>query len=538
MPVELGQAKIQQYVHTLIHYYDINPLIDEINKLRFHTKTLTDKICVNNQFRTESSNYMKILLLTKNRVENKLQEITPHPLRAKRGLVNVIGSIFKAIGGNLDAADGERYDKLIQKLETHQKHNEINIHNQNSLSLAIINRFNSTIEQVSHNEKLLETRIKEISTYINQSTFRENLINIKDTFNQLINLYEIIDSILQDIEHSLLFAQLNTLQPSVIKTTELHKELQKLEMTLKPQQLPFPISLENTVLMQKLMTINCYIKNNRITYLLHVPIVFPFVFKYYHLYSIPVPVGERIRTIIPKSKYILRNSKYFTLTSDSCSFIDTKIYFCKNLDIQEIREDSPCEAQIFNTDTRHKKNCQQTEVEITKTKFEQVDKSSKWIGIFPKPQVINFKCHQQNESPKLRGSYLLDIPVGCQISTEEEIISNEEQITRENSLILLPEFTFDLTTKPSTSLSIKLQDIKLDELHQIKNEILQNQYQLSNEKTSNPSIWTISLYIFAIIIVFVYLCFKLKHFISCWKTPTRPSQQGYDDVNLPVQLPL
>ena len=53
-------------------------------------------------------------------------------MRTKRGLINGLGSIFKSISGNLDYADGERYDKLIQELQNNQINLVNNIKNQNT----------------------------------------------------------------------------------------------------------------------------------------------------------------------------------------------------------------------------------------------------------------------------------------------------------------------------------------------------------------------------------------------------------------------
>lgn len=41
--------------------------------------------------------------------------------RNKRGLINVLGSVFKFVSGNLDASDGERYNAAIKELQTNQQ---------------------------------------------------------------------------------------------------------------------------------------------------------------------------------------------------------------------------------------------------------------------------------------------------------------------------------------------------------------------------------------------------------------------------------
>lgn len=116
IPLNLGTAKVQEFTYTLIHYYDLNPIILEINKLYIKSKNISETIIPNSEYLFETSNYFKILKLIQDRVETKIVEILPHPNRIKRGLINALGSVFKAVSGNLDASDGERYEKLIAEL--------------------------------------------------------------------------------------------------------------------------------------------------------------------------------------------------------------------------------------------------------------------------------------------------------------------------------------------------------------------------------------------------------------------------------------
>lgn len=190
---------------------------------------------------------------------------------------------------------------------------------QNSISTDIINKFNLTIQQISHNEKLLQSEIERIAAIAEQDLKRKNSNFIKDILNQIINMYEIINSILQDIENSITFTRLSIMHPSIIKTVDLFKELVKLEKNIQPGQLPFEVTLQNTLLIEKLIEIECYILNNKITYLLRLPIMYPEIFNYYHLYPIPVYSQSQFKAIIPNNKFLLKSKLYFTFESDICT---------------------------------------------------------------------------------------------------------------------------------------------------------------------------------------------------------------------------
>lgn len=312
LPLKLGSAKIQEYTHTLIHFYDLNPIISEINELHRKSENLSNLILQNNDYSFDVSNYLKILNLTKEKTETKIKEILPHPERTKRGLINGLGSIFKAISGNLDANDGERYEKMIKNLQENQNKLGEHVIKQNSISLNIINQFNNTIQKISHNEKLLSQKINQIAIFVGRQTNKENSAFIKDILIQLINMYEIINSVLQDIENSISFARLNLMHPSIIKTNDLFKELLNLQKTIKTKQLPFEISLENTLIYQTFIKVECFILNNKITYLLKIPIMYAYTFNYYHLYAIPIFNKGQFKSIVPRNKFVIENKFYYT----------------------------------------------------------------------------------------------------------------------------------------------------------------------------------------------------------------------------------
>ncbi|CAH1998042.1 unnamed protein product [Acanthoscelides obtectus] len=116
-------------------------------------------------------------------------------LGIKRGLINGLGSIFKAITGNLDASDGEKFESLISDLQNNQNKLSEAINSQNTLSVELIDNFNKAINQITHNQKLLEAKINQLSIdMINTQAYIENGIFLRDTISEIINIYHIIIS--------------------------------------------------------------------------------------------------------------------------------------------------------------------------------------------------------------------------------------------------------------------------------------------------------------------------------------------------------
>src|SRR5688572_11442583 len=98
----------------------------------------------------------------------------------------------------------------------------------------------------------------------------------------------IINSILQDIENSIVFTKLGIMHPSIINPTGLFNELQKLQLKITKEQFPLELTLKNLPLFEKLLNVESYILNNKLTYLIRIPVTYSQIFEHYRLYSAPV----------------------------------------------------------------------------------------------------------------------------------------------------------------------------------------------------------------------------------------------------------
>ncbi|KAG5860956.1 hypothetical protein JTB14_011865 [Gonioctena quinquepunctata] len=89
-------------------------------------------------------------------VHRKFQSIYPLH-RRKRALVNALGSIVKAISGNLDQDDAEKYDSAISTLQR----NQVNVIQQHvSLTTKLIENFNTTVNLITHNHEVIALEIE------------------------------------------------------------------------------------------------------------------------------------------------------------------------------------------------------------------------------------------------------------------------------------------------------------------------------------------------------------------------------------------
>lgn len=468
-----------------------------------------------------------------NKVEGKLWEILPQPKRKRRGIINGLGSIFKSITGNLDASDGEYYEKIIQQLKDNENNLAVNIKNQNTLSIELIDKFNNTVHELVHNEKLLESKINQIALIVEGQAYRENSMYIKDVINQVISFYEIIFSLIQDIENSILFARLGVVHPSIIKTVDFYNALKNIQNKMHANQFPLEITFDNTLLLEKLVKVESYTYNNKITYILHIPITFSFEFDLYHLYSVPIPEKSQFKAVIPQEKFLAINKLYYAYSSVYCLKISQQTYLCDEMELHEIQEENPCEIQLLSL--KNTSTCQQTQIFVSHPILERLEESHLWITVMPTDENIRIHCNRQEEILKLKGTYLFEIPTGCQVSTPLQKIINEDHYTKPSQPVLFPNIKIHTDGLPKIKQSLNLENIELDNLHEIKQNILNNSPTLSFGKISyNPSIWTIILYGFCILL-FVFIGHQRIISRRCKRKQNEdhPARVELSDVQIP-----
>lgn len=527
-PAKIGTAKLTQYYYKLIHFYDLQPLIEEIDKLKSQSENIKLQISKHTMYLNDSSNYIKVLNFIENKLSDKLSELVPYSPRKKRGLINGLGSIFKAISGNLDASDGERYEKLILQLQNNQNKLSETIKMQNSLSIKLIDNFNNTLKNIMHNEKLLQSKLEQIAFIINETVHRENSMFIKDVLNQIIELYNIIYSITQDIENSVTFARLGIMHPSIIKPYEFLEELKRIQSGSNTFLLPIELDHENVLLLEKLIKIESYSFKNKITYILNIPIIHPSDFNLFHIYSVPIMGESQFKAVIPKNKFLIMNKLYYAYSSDSCTKIFQEQYLCNEVELQEIQEVNPCTVQFLSL--KNLSTCQKHNVRVNRPIIKHIENSNQWIFIIPDEENIKLHCHHQEEILKVNGSLIIHIPEGCELSTPNQRVKNTEIYTKQS--FNYPKINTLTSSPQDMDLTISLENVELDELQDIRGKILQNQPKIDNtDFSTSPSIWTVFIYISIILLI---SCYLIRRFISrcVYKKPVR--QENPLDVQIPL----
>ena len=527
LPVQLGPAKVEQYSHKIIHYYELSSILDSLNKLDFYTNSIKDKIKDKPYYNHELKNHLLIINNTRNNIYDNLYEIIPKTSRPKRGIINVVGTIFKAITGNLDSDDGERYEKAISELEKNQNTLNDRINEHYSLSQEIIDKFNSTVYEIYQNEIILEQRLSEAETILAQKKDETNLMKIIDTLNLYQFMYQSIERISDKVMTSISFAKLQTLHPSIISIHDLHNSLLKLKTIIKPEKIPFQINDENLIDLIKLIRVDCYFNNNnkRLVFILNFPIYHPYSFNLYKLYPVPVWYqSNQFKLILPDARYLLLAESHSAHETEDCQQIKAT-YYCKSTIIENVSKVN-CETNIVLRNSIA--NCTQHNIEVTDSQILQIENTEYWISIAPEATPTKLECKSYQKVSSIQGSHLFTIPEDCTFELGQQKIqpTTTEVIGRP----LLFEFKENILQEDSAYHPKKqIKPLNLSDFNDMKNLIKFSRIPPYKETTFNHH-----YILYGALAIIIILLFCKGKIVSCIKSKAKSKE---DKPTPQIRLP-
>lgn len=406
---------MQRSSHTILHYYNLDPLLEEISDLRRQYDILLANLRDKPSFSYELGNYNKIVLHLRDAISAKLSNINnaAYATRVRRGLYDNLGSFIKLMTGNLDASDGERFNQILQDLDNKDKALQKQIELQYSLTQEAIKRFDKSIGNIEHHEKLLKARIDEVVnvTIINKEIRISDKFNTKDIFTQLIFLFNSILSILQDLENALTFCRLKTYHPSILKPDDLISHLDEIKHIRKIS--PDDI---NVFELQKRIEVNCKVERNRISFFLSFPVNYDTTFELIHLLPIPSFDGHEYFTLIPNNKYFLKSGNITKALNGPC-ILGKSHHQCLQSNLNA--NVNSCEREIILQEST--KSCEYVGLEIKENLFEFIAEINQYLAVFPFKENLKIESLDHNEIKELQGVFLVE-PSKGQLYFRDDIV--------------------------------------------------------------------------------------------------------------------
>lgn len=462
---------------------------------------------------SDFQNAFHLVSSLESKIHSQINQINPsYNSRSKRGLINGLGSIVKSLTGNLDQEDAQKYDRLISKLSSNQGKIKSLINEQTTLMQKSITNFENLSKNISQNQLILENRIEQAQIALKQ--IQTNNTNSYGYFlgqvliSQVISAFQNIYDILENLEIAITFSKLNIFHSSIVNPEELLSEIKSIESHLHQGKLPFPVTLNNILSFERIIEIKCYTKENKIFFIIEIPIVEPDDYILYHLYPIPVSSNNIFQIIIPRNRYLILNEHSYSLFNDRCQETSTESFICKENSPLQISEDPPCEVQLLQY-SQHPSNCQPIGTTVESFKLQNLE-NEKWLLVFPEESIAIQQCGKTKENIPLKGTFVLELNPECTIRIQDVIIRSHRESKSRFRDIQLPKLTFEVNANPNyiDLQPVKLNSINLDELKGLHTLMDLNQHKLEAIPTGpvhfrKISLWTMLLYI----IIFCFLGF-------------------------------
>lgn len=446
-------------------------------------------------------------------INSKLIFLIPPGNRAKRGLINALGTIVKSITGNLDHEDAVKYEQQITVLK-----NQINnVHDKQKLSIILAENttteFSNQLRTINDNQRKLSEAFLNITS---RSNIVYNHIHFLDIYIQIDFSLQIILEKLDLSENAMTFARLGIMHPSIISSKDLILEMIKIKKNINFNPVS-EININNIHKIESSINVKAYSTEHSLNFILEIPSVSQNTYDLIHLY--PIPSRQNL-TIIPPSKYLALGSDKYAYLEDECRSITNDLRMCKQLDKKQVTDTEDCITSLIQQRSAH---CSYAKMALKTGKVQKIDTSS-WLVITTSEQTIISSCGEETQYQTVDGTYIISVPSRCEAKIMNKTLQTHSSTIIIHDIIPLPKER-DIKAE-DIQYDLKLNEIDLDKIHQLVNkaeEIKQDDfYSEWPAAMTIPSWSTVVLYVIGTTIVIwkLYRCWSSRNKRKIYIDPT------------------
>ncbi|XP_022836992.1 uncharacterized protein LOC111364377, partial [Spodoptera litura] len=355
------------------------------------------------------------------------------------------------------------------------------------------------------------------------------LLNIIES--SLLTISNFLDTTLS----SILFSKVNILHPSVISPLDLYNELFKHSNQIN-KRIDFPVTLniQNIHSLIDVSKLSSYFYNNKVIFVLRIPLITPDKFVVYKNIPLPTPHDESHRTfalIKPSNSYIALSDDrlhYAMLDNfDNCKMINNNYSICESITIYSSVSNPNCESKLLTEVILSlPSEC------ISKILYGQIDiwqklLNNKWIYVQSNKSKLTIKCNDVIHDYSIEGTGILKLTNNCigYSKTIQLIPTNSYSFIIKSPLNINFDITSDDCCKrdilneslPHLS-PISISKINLDSLKYATHQMDNLENELNNiEKQSHfikyGSYYSTFTYIL-IVCLFLFLMYKIYRYFK------------------------
>lgn len=485
-----------------------------------------------------------------------------------------IGTVFKHLFGTMDQNDAIMYNNAIQSVQTDEKELANLVKSNILVTTSTLSSFKEVIQKLTTNEQSLNSAIETLMAHTKEIASENNNLLIRSKILELMNILEnsllSLSFKLEDILNAIMFSKINILYPNIITPEQLYNDLvENYRFLPKSKELPVSLILDNIHLLLNVSEIASYYSDNKIVFVLKIPLSNPSEYNLYQ--SVPFPMAHSVSApnsysvIIPSTKFIgitRDKSHYCKLDSlKECRVIYSRFYLCIN-DVYSTSSTPICESEIITKALNSvPKHCE-TKFLHGNIEIWQPIQNNKWIFVMSQKSKLSVDCQGQNSVIDIFGTGILTLPSTCIGYCKDSILIPKFDTVVELNRYSIQSSSFDLINDTCCNY-VKFKQVQSSlPLLDLKNSNINTIFKDNSVITSNivkdldkiiykPHIVAFGNYysstvLVIVFIIIVYLTFKFVKFSKCQSLLKRSTlEQKHDDLEAsgielnqtPVALP-
>lgn len=404
--------------------------------------------------------------------------------RQKRGLIDGLGSIVKAITGNLDENDAVKFESEIRKIQSSENNNALDQRKTLSIMKDFMKNYENNLKHIERNQKEIYTTI---DRFTKQSNNLETKLITNKIFMEIERSFQQLFDKLETLETAITFSHLGKMHPSIIDPTYLIEELNFIQKEISSNLVLTP-NIKNIHLWEKVITVKVYNTNQTLNFILEIPLVANQPYNLLHLYSIP---NNNNTILIPKNPLLILGNTEFAYPHEQCEEINEDNVICKHLDWQALQHSNDCIAQLIQHLEPH--NCTYATATFENNVIQQIKENS-WIIVIKQEEVMKTTCGNEVQYQQNKGVFLITLDNNCKVEIGKKTLSTHQKYINIKETIPLPRAYQIPKLSP---IKLELEDMELDKLKDaIKRADMLPEKEDNLQTISNTPSWSsLSLYI-------------------------------------------
>ena len=490
----LGEAQLYNTEWKIITYVNLDEADKNLDTVKKYAKMSID-FCKNHEFTfwvnfTDCRKSIQFIEIKIKEVENLkmlVRQLTRNEekinySRARRGVFNFIGGISKILFGTMDSEDASYYTDKISKLEEEQIDFLKLSKEQITVVRSTLRSMNSTLMDVSENERILAKGLQKMAEHINKHdgevkrmftatsmllTVNDHSIQLERAINECRREYEIlIDAIIN--------SQRGIIQPHIITPAQIINHLKASQADIPSElSLPIPLSVAYQSLVLRIIDFDVFLRNSFLVYVIRLPLSNHVNYQIYHVLPLPIKIRNTTNKfifILPEREYLLMDTVrqgFMKLKADEikdCKQIDSYHRICKQKHpIRVTHLDEDCEAEMLQPIRVVPASCSRRIVEINQTIWTQLD-NNEWLYVAPRPDTLTVLCSGQEPTDlEIVGTGKLKLNNLCKAYGTKVLIQAQMTIeTNSTERDIIPHLFLDVDCCQTESKIVNLNDIHLD----------------------------------------------------------------------------